>query len=84
MTRPYSAEWLDEITAASGLWRRKCNGHPDGGMPVDRHGLRIALGQSDRVAKGPDGLITWYVGGRKFTAEPVLDHGMEAGAGAPA
>lgn len=71
MTRHYPAQWLDEITAVSGQWLRRCEGEPKAGMPVNRHGLRVVLGQSDSIVVEPDQTITWHFGGRKFTAEPV-------------
>jgi hypothetical protein len=71
MNRPFSAQWLDEITGVSDQWLRRCNGQPESGLPINRHGLRLVLATSKNVAADPDGTITWTVDGRKFTAEPI-------------
>lgn len=86
MSRRYSAEWLNEITGVSDRWLRRCEDKPERGLPINRYGLRVVLGQSDSIIAEPNGTITWHANGRKFTATPapVPDHGMEAGAGAPA
>ncbi len=71
--RRFSAQWLDEITAVSDQWLRRCNGYPRPGILINRHGLRIILAQSADVAVRPDGIITWRAEAGEFAAEPVRD-----------
>lgn len=70
MNRPTPA-YLDEITAISDQWLRRCNGYPKAGIPISQHGLRIVLGGSSHVTADAHGVISWTAEAGKFTAEPV-------------
>lgn len=68
---------LDRITGTAEKWRRRCNGQPTEGILIHTAGLRAVLASSDNVTVGAGGVITWWAGGREFTAEPVLDEPVE-------
>lgn len=70
MMRP-TADYLDEITAVSEEWRRRCNGQPQAGVPMSARGLRIVLASSSDVRANKGGVISWTSSGQRFTAEPV-------------
>lgn len=72
MTR-HDPAMLDRITGVAEHWLRRCNKLPVEGKPISRQGLRAVLAMSAAVAARSDGVITWRVDGRVFTAEPVLD-----------
>ena len=72
LVRRHDPEMLDRISTAE-TWLRRCNEQPPEGKPISRQGLRVVLATSSAVATRADGVITWRLDGRTFTAEPVRD-----------
>lgn len=76
MTR-HDPATLDRITGIAEKWRRRCNGQPADGLLTDAATLRAILPSSGSVKARANGVISWSVEGREFTAEPVRDEPAE-------